>query len=593
MNSNTARGLGAFGAARTVARAAARALVVALAVLALPAASGAQSQPVSGATRRLALDEAIRLAETQSEALAVARAGVLRARGQHLQARSQQLPQLTAQGSYARTLKSQFEAFAAPSEPAGPPPLPHVCAPEIPPDATPEQRSAALAQAITCESGADGIPDFSSVGFGARNQWTLGLNFSQTVFAGGRVLGGIRAAAAGRRAADIELTAQRAQLALDVAQAYYDAALADRLVAIADSTLVQTEEVLRQTRLARQVGNQSEFELLRAQVTRDNARPTAIQARSNRSVAYLRLKQLLNLPLDEDLELTTTIDEPLASPTALLPAGLGTTRSPGSAGARERGTRDSGSGGVVALDTAADNRSVVRQSEENVRAQEGFLRVARAERFPSIALTSQYQRLYFPQSGFPDLGSALQNWTVGASVSFNIFTGGRIRGGELVARADLDEARARLQQVRELAALDARIALNQLAEAEATWAASQGTVEQASRAYRIDQIRYREGISTQTDLAQSRILLEQARANRAQASRDLAVARMRLALLRDLPLQIGGAGQGGSGAGAGAGGGTQTGPGGGAAPQQQRQQPRTQTQAAANASAGSQIGGAP
>jgi outer membrane protein TolC len=552
------------------------ALVAALAVFAIPATAGAQALTTSAtraaATRRLALDEAIRLAESQSEALSIARAGTLRARGQHMQARSQQLPQLGGTLAYARTLKSQFEAFAQNSGPVGPPPPPQLCSPLIPSDATPEERNAALAQAISCPAG-EGV-DFSSVGFGARNQWTLGLNFSQTLFAGGRVSGGINAAAAGRRAAEIELTAQRAQLALDVAQAYYDAALADRLVSIADSTLVQTDEVLRQTRLARQVGNQSEFELLRAQVTRDNVRPTVIQARSGRSVAYLRLKQLLNIPLDEDLQLTTTVDEPLSSPTALLPAGLGTNRPLAEAG--------------IALDTAADNRSVVRQSEENVRAQESLLRVARGERLPSVALTSQYQRLYFPQNGFPDLSQALQNWTVGASVSFNLFSGGRIRGGELIARANVDEARAQLQQVRELAALDARVALNLLAEAEATWAASQGTVEQASRAYRIDQIRYREGISTQTELGQSRILLQQATANRAQAARDLAVARMRLALLRDLPLQLGGQGQGGArggpAAGAGAGGGAGTAP-------QQQQQPRTQPQTAATASAGGQIGG--
>jgi outer membrane protein len=569
MNATTTRGrqaVAAFGAA--------------LAVLCAPVAATAQSSPSArpastSFVRRLSVEEAVRLAETQSEAVVVARAGVLRARGQHLQARSQQLPQLTAVGSYARTLKSQFEAFAAPSEPVGPAPLPPVCAPDIPPNATPAERSAALAQAITCQNG-DGI-DFGSVGFGAKNQWTLGLNFSQTLFAGGRVTGGIRAATAGRRAADIEVTAQRAQIALDAAQAYYDAALADRLVAISDSTLVQTEEVLRQTRLARQVGNQSEFELLRAQVTRDNARPAVIQARSNRSVAYLRLKQMLNLPLDEELQLTTPIDEPL-SPTAVLPAGLGTART---------GADDAAA--VAASDTAAENRSVVRQAAENLRAQEALHRVARGERFPSVALTSGYQRLYFPQSGFPDLSSALENWTVGASVSLNLFSGGRIRGGELIARANIDEARAQLQQVRELAALDARVALNQLAEAEAVWAASQGTVEQASRAYRIDQIRYREGISTQTDLSQSRILLEQATANRALASRDLAVARMRLALLRDLPLQLGvgaqAAGRAGATSGATVGGST--------APRTtpQQQQPRTQPQAAAASASAGSIGG--
>jgi len=81
------------------------------------------------------------------------------------------------------------------------------------------------------------------------------------------------------------------------------------------------------------------------------------------------------------------------------------------------------------------------------------------------------------------------------------------------------------------------VALSALQQAQATWQASAGTAQQASRAYSTDQIRYREGISTQTDLSQSRLLLEQALANRAQAARDLAVARVKLALLRDLPLQ--------------------------------------------------------
>ena len=73
-------------------------------------------------------------------------------------------------------------------------------------------------------------------------------------------------------------------------------------------------------------------------------------------------------------------------------------------------------------------------------------------------------------------------------------------------------------------------------EAEARWAASTGTVRQAQRAYQIAEIRYREGISTQTELSDSRLQLQEAQANRAQAARDLQVARVRLALLKDLPL---------------------------------------------------------
>ena len=106
-----------------------------------------------------------------------------------------------------------------------------------PAGASEAERLAALETFSRCSSGGSGGIDFTKVGFGSKNQYQLGLTGSVNLFTGGRVSAQNAAAAAGRRSADIELTAQRAQLRLDVAQAYYDAALADRLVAIADSSL--------------------------------------------------------------------------------------------------------------------------------------------------------------------------------------------------------------------------------------------------------------------------------------------------------------------------------------------------------------------
>jgi outer membrane protein len=488
-----------------------------LTAAALAPAADAQATGAAGAPRQLSLQEALRMAEQQSEAVAIARAGVSRATGQRLQAASQRLPQLYASGGYSKTLASQFEglSFGPPArDPSAPEPPQSVCTPRIPAGATAEERAAALAQATTCSGGDAGGIDFGSVGFGARNQWSVGLSVSQNLFTGGRVAGQVAASEAQERTASIELAVQRAQTQLDVAAAYFDAALADRLVAIAEASLVQAEDILRQARVGREVGNLSEFDLLRAQVTRDNLMPVQIQARTARQVSYLRLRQLLELPLDQPLELSTPLEsaEGAVAPTV--------------------------AGG--AADTSVSLRAPVRQLEEAVRAQEGLQRVARSERLPSLSLVSGYQRLYFPSNFLPDLGAARQNWTVGVNASMALFTGGRVRGSQMVAAANLEETRQRLQQVRELAALDARIAASQLEQAEASWRATQGTSAQAQRAYEIDQVRFREGISSQTDLAQSRLLLQQATANRAQAARDLAIARLRLSLLRDLPLQLGG-----------------------------------------------------
>ena len=528
--------------------------IVSLSGSSLPAqnalAADARRQPP---VRQVSLEEAITLANRSSEILDIARAAVARARGQQLVARSQFLPQLDANVAYARTLASQFEGFSF----GGPDTstLRSLCTPNLPANATPAERQAALDQAQTCPP-AGGGADFSSVGFGAKNQWTVGLQFSQPVFTGGRNLGTRAAANAGRRAADIELTAQRAQLILDVTEAYYNSVLASRLADIAQTTLALNDEVLRQTTRMRQVGSAAEFDLLRAQVARDNQVPVVLRRRSEATTAHLRLKQMLELPLDDSLELTTPIDEAPVPTVARVTAET-----------------------VADADTSVASRSAVREAGENVQAQEGMLRAARSARFPTISITSGYQRLFFPLNTFPELNDFRENWTIGVSAGVSLFSGGRVSGQVLTAQANLREARAREKQARELAALDARIALSQLEQAEATWRASQGTAEQARRAYSIDQVRYREGISTQTDLTQSQLLVEQAMVNRAVAARDLAVARMRLALLKDLPLTPPSAGAGvGTDMGAGAAG------AGGALPQPAPQPPRTTTTSASSTS---------
>jgi outer membrane protein TolC len=473
-----------------------------------PAAAADSGQPLS-------LDDAVRLAEMKSEAVRAARAGVERARGDAWRARSQLFPQLYASAQYQRTLKSQFEVLQ------GPPDDRPLCEAFTPTGTTTDERIQELEEALQLATDCrpSGGIDFSRVGFGAKNQYQLGLSFSQNLFAGGRIASQVKAAEAGRRAADIELVAQRAQAVLEVTQAYLDAALADRLATISESALVQTEAVLRQTTLARQVGNTSEFELLRARVTRDNQVPQVIQRRGARALAVLRLKQLLEIPRETDLRLTTPLQDTSPPPLA------------------QFASRAGGS----APDTAAESRAAVRQAEEAVRAQQAALRVARAQRLPAIALTSQYGRVAYPNAGVPGWNDFSQNWTVGVGLQVPLFTGGRIRGDEMVARANLEEARARSAEAREYAALDAMNALSALQEAEAQWSASAGTGEQAARAYGIAELRYREGISTQTELSEARLLLQQAQANRALAARDLQLARVRLALLRDLPLAAPGA----------------------------------------------------
>ncbi|HEX2189496.1 MAG TPA: TolC family protein [Longimicrobiaceae bacterium] len=479
------------------------------AVVALALAAAAPLGAQAPAARPLTLEEALRLAGSTSEQVEIARAGVTRARGDLLRAQSARLPQLNGSAGYSRALASQFEGLggAGPDTAQAAPPY---CQGDFVADPTlpVEERLRLAEQRLGCPpGGAFGGLDFGNIGFGAENTWNLGLNLNWAVFTGGRNEAQTRIARAGREVAEIGVTSAQAQSQLDVTQAYFDARLADQLLEIAQATLAQAEETLRLAELARQVGRQSEFEVLRARVARDNQRPAVIQRRTARDLAYDRLRILLDLPDGEALELTTPLDAsepPVAAP-----------------------------------DTAT-GRAPVRQAEQQVAVQRAQLAVARSQRLPSVSLTSQYGQVAYSADPFPPLDGFRDNWTVGASLQLPVFTGGRIRGEVLAAEAGVTEAQAQLRQVRELTELDTRSSYAQLEAARATWEASQGTVEQAERAYSIAEIRFREGISTQLELTDARILLEQARTNRASAARDLQVAQVRVTLLPYLPVSTAG-----------------------------------------------------
>ena len=440
-------------------------------------------QPVP-AGRTLTLAEALELADKASESVRVAEAAVKRAEAQKREARSERFPQLDGSSSYTRTLHSEFQDID-----------------------------------LDFGGGDGGSSSLSDLPFGQRNQYRLGLVVNQSLWSVGRITAQTRAASAAVDSAWAGLAASRAELQLTVTQAYFDALLLDRLVDISEQTLAQADRAYEQTKLANQVGNQSEFELLRAQVSRDNVRPALLQRRADRDLAYARLAQLLDFPQSEPLQLTTSF------------ADFATWDA--------KGTAPSAADRAAWLQKTTDDRVPVRQALAAVEVQKQQVKIAHSERLPNIGASSDYGRVAYPIGGLPAWADTRTNWTVGLGLRVPLLTGGRLAAQEGAAKATLDEAKARFDQTREAAWLDARDALDRLAAADAVFQAAFGTIAQAQRAYEIAELRYREGISTQLELNDTRIQLTFAQGNAALAARNLQVARARVALLPDLPLGAG------------------------------------------------------
>lgn len=457
-------------------------LPVALAADPGPASPEARSEPPG--LLSLSLQEALASFRASSEVLAMADADLARAEADRAAAFGGYLPTLGAAVSYNHTFKSEYDGLF---------------------DSAGGATGATGATGGTTGTGTGGAAfsnPFEDLPFGADDTWRVDLSLTQTVYGGGAVRAQNRLAEASRDIARLGLRSTEAAATLDVATAYLDAVLADAVLGIARAALAQAETTLDHATAAARVGRQPEFEVLRARVEVENQRVVVIQQERWAELAGLRLKQLLGIPADQALVLTTDLDE--AAPSVGEPA---------------EGDR------IAAL-----------QARFGLSVAESALRLTRAAGLPQVGLSAAGGVVAYPDDPLPPTEDWRTNLSAGASVSMPLFAGGTIRARIRGARADLDRARAQAELVAELAALDTQDANGALAAARARWEATAGTIEQAEKAYAIGEVRFREGISTQAELADARLLLQRAQANRAQAGRDLQLAALRVQLLHELPL---------------------------------------------------------
>lgn len=352
-------------------------------------------------------------------------------------------------------------------------------------------------------------PIFKNSPFGAANAWTLEVTARQTLFAAGKVGAGMRAARAYRQAAEEQMVETQADVVFRVRRAYLDALYAARLVEIAEAGLTQAQEHEAEVQQFRSAGTRAEYDVLRAQVDAANQRPVVVAARNSLDLALLVLKRLVNVPASAPLELTTS----LRGEDATIP--------------------------VLAADTVAGpDRAAVRAAEANVQVWEQAVRAARADRWPSVSVGATFSHQAFPDEIAPFDAQFRRNWSADVRLSIPLFLGFRTFGAEDRARASLERARADRDQAQELATLEVEQAAAEVHRAQALLAAQRLTVRQAQRAHHLANVRYANGMATQLEVSDARLLAQRAELNEAQALRDYLVGLAQLERALGRPVAV-------------------------------------------------------
>lgn len=449
----------------------------ALALVAVAAALGAPlaAQHPSD-TLRLTLDAAVSRALAQGQEMRIARAQVKDAEGQVREATADGLPKVTGTVVYTHQFSSIYQNLGS-----GP--------------------DTGIAGAFA--------NIFKNSPFGAPNTWNAQLQATQLLFDGGKFLFALNGARYYRRAANQQAEQTAADVALNVKTAYLNAVYASALVAVAEENLTQAQDQLHQVTLFHNAGTRSDYDLLQAKVDAANQEPDVIQAKSGLDVAMLALKRLVNVPADQPLILATPV-----SPTDGTVPAVGDTS-------------------VGAADTP-----LLEAAEANVHVQEAGVKVALADRWPTLTVGSTFSEQAFPQQFSPFSANYLRNWNAEIRLSFPIFQGFKTVGSVARARAGLEQAMAQRDQVRAQTAIDAVQARADVDRTFSLLSARRQTVSEADRALHLASVRYGNGLSTRLEVSDARLARRQAEVNAVSATRDYLVALARLEHALGHPLNL-------------------------------------------------------
>ena len=330
----------------------------------------------------------------------------------------------------------------------------------------------------------DAIPNFAT-------SFSLGWS----LYDGGHTAIGVRQAEDARQAAALGLARTRQQVIARTAQAYVGLLLARRNITVLDTALETARAHLKMVQSRFDSGFVVKSDLLRAQVRMGELQQSLLQAESSAQVAQAALNAMLGIAENDPLKLATPLDKCRTLEGAL--DGW--------------------------LQTALATRPDLQQLKLQETIAEAEIRRTKAGHYPHLNLMGNYE------INSEALDEFKENYTVGAVMRINLFSGRRISAGTRAARTSL----AQLQALRRDMELGIRVQTRRaFLSAVSAWQqieVAREAVQQAEEGLRIVGNRYQSGLLTIVALMDADVALQQARTRHFKALHDYKVARIQLA----------------------------------------------------------------
>jgi outer membrane protein TolC len=341
---------------------------------------------------------------------------------------------------------------------------------------------------------------------GTEHTLVYGVNFQQPLFAGGAIWSGYRMTKHGYNIAQSQHQAMRQNILLAVSSAYYGVLFSNSVVRVVEEALETAQENLEQVQTIREVGQASDFDVLRAEVAVANYRPLLVSARNNARLAKSQLRQIMGIEGDQEFIFTeelTYVNNIFSGQTV---EGL--------------------------VNVALKNRPEIDILKEQKQLAQRQLVLARSALLPNIMFGTSYQyqglkdEFDFKQDDF------FKSFNSTVSLNLPLFHGWQTRARIQTSKIGIRESEIQEKSLMDGLRLEVETAFFLIQEKEENVLTQIKIIDQAREALRLARLQYAEGGGTQLDVMNAETALNQSRMNYQQSlfEYNVAMAQLKKAL---------------------------------------------------------------
>lgn len=335
------------------------------------------------------------------------------------------------------------------------------------------------------------IPDFE------KNVYDGFATFALPLFKGGRLMRGVRIAGLKRSMAQDFHTRNLHELVYNVTAVYYKLAQLNELLRAYDSQVKGLRAHKDDVEGFLKAGTVPRLDLLKADVELAGAIERTIQVKNNIAVTKELLRSLIGM--DDPAELIISFDD---RPSAGNPA-LNTD-----------------------LERALAARPDYKAASKKVKMLEERVASARGKRLPDIYAAGDYGGKAGDSFAFKE------NWSVGVRLMLPVFDFGRIQSEIDRERYELMNAKEEERALRLAIAREIKEAHSAILNADERIAVSGKAISSAKEQARVEDLRYKSGDNTSTDVINAETALVRSRSDHYQArfDRQIAIASLEKAM---------------------------------------------------------------